>query len=255
MIMPILTRMTWNSCALVALAGLMPACGGGGEGGGSTTGSGASTNEYVTLTVQVDGDTSVQFHDQGGALYKCGDARVPNAPSQCTAQILKGFEVDIQRTLSLPVDEEARWRLKTWSIACPVIDTNKEPRGGHCRITMNASQTVLVTFERRVRVRIFQNLSDPMSIRWEVAMSLQSAGGNPLTRAGTFDCNYPSGLPVCNVDAIYDLGTTLTIKAGSGMGTPTYWKGWGGACASFGLAATCTITLAPDVDVTGSWAF
>jgi len=245
-----MSRSCWGSRTALLLAVVLVGCG-----GTAVTDPGPNTDPKVTLTIVVDGGTSVQFYDGQGVLHKCGDSRVSGAPSQCTAQVRAGFEVDIQRTLGLPVQEEALWRLVSWGDACPVIDTDIEVRGGHCRIMMNTHQTVEVGFERRVRARILQNSSDPVSMPWAITMSAQKGGGNPLMRQGTYDCNFLSNSSDCGVDAYYDVGTVLSITAGSGGWAPWTFQGWRGACVAFNIGATCTLTLAADVDVTGEWGY
>jgi hypothetical protein len=174
--------------------------------------------------------------------------------------VVRGYTVDIQRTLSLTDEEEARWRLSVWSGDCVFdVDASTEPRGGHCQIVTNDDDKSLyivnVTFEQRARLRVNQVSSNPLSTRWSVAMSPQLAGGNPLTRAGTFDCNFPQLLPVCSIDAMYDKGTTITLTAGTNPPTPpTNWQGWSGACPAAGKAPVCVLTLTSDVQVTGTWA-
>lgn len=57
-------------------------------------------------------------------------------------------------------------------------------------MTMDGDKTVSVGFEKRDKVRLQHVfLDEPMSIRWSLAYSDQKAGGNPLAREGTFDCN------------------------------------------------------------------
>jgi hypothetical protein len=232
----------------VSILALFAACSSGSDNGGP------NQSDNVTLTVTVTGGSSVQFYNNQNVLHKCGDANVTGAPNQCSTTVVRGSEVRIQRTLSLPTDEEARWRLSGWTLDCAGIDADAEPRGGMCNLSMTSNKTVHVDFEHRKRLQVVHTGTDPMFVRWSVGMSAQKAGGNPLTRAGTFDCNFPSMLPVCSIDAIYDVNTAITIDAGAGA-APANWQGWGGNCASFLKAAVCTLTLTNDAQVTGSWAF
>ncbi len=183
----------------------------------------------------------------------CGDrGRVPRHPEcqafllqrrrsesreRCTAPFVRGSQARIQRLVGLVNEDEGAWRLSGWG-GDRSLDADTEPRGGLCTVTMDRDRTVTASFERRAKLSVEMVLQDfPMSIRWSLAFSPQKAGGNPTTRGGTFDCNSPSGLPVCTVEAYYDPGTSITVTAGSGAGQPAFWEGWVSGCfgASIGV--------------------
>ncbi len=195
--------------------------------------------------------TAVEFHDTQNVRHFCYSAAVPNPGSVCTALFVRGSQARIQRLVGLVNEDEGAWRLSGWGGDCS-LDADTEPRGGLCTVTMDRDRTVTASFERRAKLSVEMVLQDfPMSIRWSLAFSPQKAGGNPTTRGGTFDCNSPSGLPVCTVDAYYDPGTSITVTAGSGAGQPAFWEGWISGC--FGASTVCTRTLTGDVRITGVW--
>lgn len=195
--------------------------------------------------------TAVEFHDNQNVRHFCYSAAIPNSASSCTAEFVRGSQVRIQRLVGLVTEDEGAWRLSGWGGACS-LNADTEPRGGLCTVTMDIDKTVTASFEKRAKLSVEMVLQDsPMSIRWSLAFSPQKAGGNPTTRGGTFDCNSPSGFPVCNVVAYYDPGTAITVTAGSGAGQPAFWEGYVSGC--FGSSPVCTRTLTGDVRITGVW--
>jgi hypothetical protein len=221
---------------------------GGGEGGGDPGGAGG---ELVTLTVNVDGDSSVQFYTHQGEKVVCGQGEGATPPP-CSAQFVRGSGADIQRTLSLPREEEARFRLSAYGGDCPTVDSDVEPRGGHCTLTMDRDHEVDVHFERRAELTIAQVSPDAtINFRWTLAYGAQKNGGNPLTLQGTFDCYIPGAS--CEKRAIFDVGTMITVSAG--VGDVAIFKGWSGACAMAGMNPVCTFPLTGDSTVTGSWSY
>jgi hypothetical protein len=223
---------------------------GGEDGDGDTA---ADEEELVTLTVSVGGGSSVQFFTNQGVRILCGETEA-GTETPCVAQFVRGSSVDIQRTLSLPREEEARFRLASYSDDCADVDTASEPRGGHCRLTMDRDREVRVSFERRAELVIAHSSPDTINFRWSLAYDpvSQKGGGNPLTLQGTFDCYLPG--PACERRAMFDVGTLITVRAGNG-GDVANFKGWGGACATFGMNATCMVTLTGDSEVSGSWSY
>ncbi len=87
---------------------------------------------------------------------------------------------------------------------------------GTCDVTLNANTAVTATF----------NTVSPTS-----SLSVTTVG----TGTGTVTCN---GI-TCNPS--YPSGTALTIVAVPAA--TSLFSGWGGACASFGLATTCNLTI------------
>lgn len=225
-------------------------------------------SDKVRLTVSVTGSstgadalaTAVQFFDNLGVKHHCYSFSAPaGVPSSCTAEFARGSEARIQRMLSLIDEDEGAWRLSLWGGACLGIDANTAPRGGQCNLTMDADKNVTVGFERRAKLTIDQLTLQPgdYSIRWNLAYSAQKAGGNPTTRAGTFDCSSTTRLPVCTIqDAYYDMGTVITVTAGNPAitGQPAFWKFWQTGCANSGTGRVCTVTLtAPSHVIVGVW--
>ncbi len=249
-----------QACAAVGslLVLALVACGGG---SGGTTDPDPDPTENPTgpvrLTVVVNGGGSVEFFDNQNVRHRCYDAAAQVPVSSCTANFVRGSEARIQRELNLlPIDEGER-RLYLWGGACLGLDANIQPRGGQCRLTMDGEKSVLVGFERRAKLFVeMVLLESPMSVRWSLSYSTQKSGGNPTLIGGTFDCNSPSGLPRCEIrDAYYDLGTVLTLTAGSGTGTPAFWHQWSGACGAAGSGTVCVTTLNGDANIHGAWGF
>lgn len=228
-----------------------------GDGDAGSGGGGGSSNELVTLTIESAGGSSVQYFTNDGERHFCGDTSLSGHPVQCTAEFVRGSEARIQRTLSLPEAEELRYRLSAWGGDCSDLDADVEPRGGNCRLLMDRNRDVAVTFERRARLNVAHQSPDEMSIRWELdyAPRAQKGGGSSGTRAGTFDCRFPELLPACEIEAFYDVGTVITLKAGNGSDDVSNFRGWDGACASFGRSGTCMFTLEEDVSVGASWSY
>jgi hypothetical protein len=223
--------------------------------GGVGSGAAGGTAGTVTLTISVSGGSSVEYHTNAGERLVCGDTSLSGHAVQCSADFVVGSEAAIQRTFSLPDAEEARWRLSVWGGDCAGIDADIEIRGGHCRLLMDGDKQVTVEFESRAMLTVSHQSPDQMSIRWELDYQPadQKGGGNPLTRRGTFDCRFPGG-PPCVIEAMYDVGTEITVRAGVGSNAANF-QGWGGACASFGTTGTCTFILTGDTTVTGDWAY
>jgi hypothetical protein len=100
------------------------------------------------LQVTVVGGSSIEFHNFAGQKYYCGDTSGSGHPVTCELDVLEGSEVDFQRTLGLPREEEAGWRLEGWGADCVGATSQVEVRGGHCRLLMDGSKSVTVTFVR-----------------------------------------------------------------------------------------------------------
>jgi hypothetical protein len=211
------------------------------------------TADAVTLAISVSGGSSVEYFNTKGERLFCGDTSRSGHDVTCTEQFDKGSQVRIQRTLSLPIEEEARWRLSAWGGACDGIDADTEPRGGLCQIELNEDTDVSVTFESRPTITITHAGPPQLLLRWSIDYRpvAQKGGGNPLTLHGTFDCDTDM-LAACTKTAYFDAGTTVILKAGGGVDAPNF-AGWGGACG--GTESTCEIVLEGDSTVTYNWKY
>jgi len=228
------------------------------------------TAARVRLTVRVEGGSSVEFHNFNRDKYYCGDTSLSNHPVQCELEVQAGSEVSLQRTLGLKNAEEARWRLASWGQACAATNANTEPRGGQCRLLMDSDKTATVTFERRAMVHVKHELAGGPAVgfAWSIGSSAQKAGGNPLAfRPAQQNCQFPHQprqfagpaadfreADPCDLYAMFDVGSTVTLEIGGGEQTLSTFRGWGGACAGSGRNPTCILTLNEDSEVTGRWA-
>lgn len=225
----------------------------------------AARSQTSRLTVRVNGESSVEYTAVSRKYY-CGGGTRRGQPQQCTLDVPTGSEVDLQRTLSLTTEEEARWRLASWG-ACTGTNVDAEPRGGHCKLLMDRDRTINVTFERRVTLRVTHQLAAPPSLgfQWSLSASPQKGSGNPLASmdGAQQNCNLPA-TPValsgpandykvtdpCEFYAIYDAGTTVTIDIGArGAVEVATFQGWaGGPCT--GRVHGCQFTILSDTTAT-----
>ncbi len=250
------------------------------------------TTRRVRLTVRVEGGSSVEFHNFNRDKYYCGDPVPSGLTRTCELDVPEGSEVAIQRTLKrslrpstatpptvetptvdapgLTNAEEARWRIASWGQACATTNANTEPRGGQCKLLMDGDKVVTVTFERRAQLRVTHQLAGaiPLGFAWSLGATDQKSGGNPLAfRPAQQNCQLPHvprqfagpaadfrEADPCDIWAMYDVGSTVTMTIGSGIGDVTTFQGWGGACAGSGRSATCTLTLTEDAAVTTTFA-
>ena len=97
---------------------------------------------------------------------------------------------------------------------------------GTCDVTLSADTAVTATF----------NTVSPTS-----SLTVTAAG----TGTGTVTCNGTT----CNPS--YPSGTALTIVAAPAA--TSLFSGWGGACASFGSATTCNLTINANSTVTATF--
>ncbi len=82
-----------------------------------------------------------------------------------------------------------------------------------------------------------------------LTVTLEGTGPGRVTGGG-IDCQ-AGNVGTCAVDVGVGQDVTLTQSAGAvGAGSQNLADGWGGACASSGTAATCTVTLDVDRAVT-----
>jgi hypothetical protein len=214
------------------------------------SGGGADT---VSLTISVVGGSSVEYFTNQNQRLFCGDVTVSLHDVTCTAEFVRGSEARIQRTLSLPVEEEARWRLAGWEGACASIDTDTEPRGGQCNLIMNEDKTVFVQFTRRATITITHTGPPQLLNRWGIdyAPVAQKGGGNPLTLHGNFDCDTDM-LAECKKTGYFDTGTTITLRAGTGMNAGSF-QSFSGACST--TESTCEFRLDSDAEATYAWEY
>ena len=89
---------------------------------GTDAGGSADT---VTLAISVDGGSSVEFFTNQGERLVCGDTSLNLPDVTCSADFVRGSEVRIQRTLGLPVEEEAAMA------ACRLGRRLRRPRRRH----------------------------------------------------------------------------------------------------------------------------
>ena len=218
--------------------------------GAGSSGGGADT---VTLTINAVGGSSVEYFTNRNERLFCGDTSLSLHDVTCSAEFIRGSEARIQRTLSLPVEEEARWRLAGWDGACEGIDADTEPRGGQCILTMDEDKDVLVEFTRRATITVTHTGPPQLLNRWGIDYRppAQKGGGNPLTLRGQFDCDTDM-LAECTKTASFDIGTTVILTAGTGVDAGSF-SGFSGACTT--TESTCELTLESDAEVTYIWIY
>jgi hypothetical protein len=216
----------------------------GGEGGSGDT---------VTLTIAASGGSSVEYFNNQGERLFCGDTSLSGHDVTCEAEFVRGSEARIQRTLGLSDEEEARWRLAEWGGACEEVDSDVEPRGGQCILIMDDDKDVDVFFEQRPMITITHTGPSQLLMRWGVDYrpAAQKGGGNPLTLRGEFDCDTDT-LAACAKTAYYDAGTTVILRAGSGVDAPNL-DSFSGACST--TVSTCEFVIEGDSDVTVTWKY
>jgi hypothetical protein len=220
----------------------------------TTSGQGIGAGaDMVNLTLGVTGGSSVEYFTNQGQRLFCGDTTLSRHDVTCSAEFIRGSEARIQRTLSLPIEEEARWRLAGWRGACQDIDADTEPRGGQCTLTMSEDKDVSVQFARRATLTITHTGPPQLFLRWgfDYRPTAQKGGGNPLTLRGEFDCD-TDRLAQCKKNGYYDAGTTITLRAGTGVNAPNL-SSFGGACAT--TESTCQFQLDADSEVSINWKY
>ena len=143
--------------------------------------------DTVRLTISVDGGSSVEYFTNQNERLFCGDTVHSLHDVTCTAEFFRGSQARIQRTLGLPKEEEARWRLAGWEGACQGLDADTEPRGGQCILTMDEDKDVSVNFARRAMITVTHTGPPQLLNRWGIDYlpAAQKGGGNPLTLRGT----------------------------------------------------------------------
>ena len=85
-------------------------------------------------------------------------------------------------------------------------------------LAMDEDKDVSVSFEQRAKITITHAGPPQLLLRWGIdyTPAAQKGGGNPLTLRGQFDCD-TDFLADCAKTAFFDTGTTIILKAGTGV--------------------------------------
>jgi uncharacterized repeat protein (TIGR01451 family) len=86
----------------------------------------------------------------------------------------------------------------------------------------------------------------------EETLSVTASGaGSGSVAYGDYDCSDTAGAMSGNCSESFAQGTLVTLTANTSEGST--FGGWGGACASAGTSATCTVTMSGSLSVTATF--
>ena len=191
-----------------------------------TAGTGTSTSQTLTITELGTGSGTVTDNlgqincvDTGGAVT-----------GTCSASYLSGT------TVMLTANPSTGTTFNGWSTCTGT---------GACAVTMNASQSVTATFNPSSETTFALTLTE---LGTGAGTVTDNSSPTPL-----INCSEANGsvTPGSTCSASYASGTPVTLTAAAT--SPSTFAGWGGACASSGTSATCSLTMNSAQNVTADF--